>query len=1084
VLASHADTVSRSPADHALPEAGRRRAAGGTLEGERKHLTVLFVDVANSLQLAERLGPEAWHEIVDELFQILTEGVHRFDGTVNQYTGDGIMALFGAPIAHEDHAQRACHAARYLGTRLREYGERLRTARGVELAVRMGLNSGEVVFGKIGDEDRLEYTAQGHMVGLAARMEQLARPGHVCLSQHTASLVAGYFALRDLGAFAVKGVTTPVHAFELGDPCTSSTRLEVARARGFSRLIGRGGELAALEDALALARAGRGRIVHVIGDAGIGKSRLCHEFVTRCRRRRISVYEAHCVSHGQAVPFRPILQLLRSCLGIDERTAPGDARTTIRDLVLAHAPALEACLPIGFEFLGIGDPEQPPVRIDPDARQRQLATLLRGIVRARSGKRPAVILIDDVHWIDPGSEGLLLELLSAVRGTHTLLLLNARPGHRLPPVEPDHGGELVLAPLGTQAAGELIDELLGADRSLASLRNLIRERTAGNPFFIEEVVRSLVEAGTLQGGRGGYRLACPAAQVSIPVTVQAVLAARIDRLGDHAKAVLQAAAVIGRTFARSVLGHVLALSDEELDRGLRSLEEATLIHAEPGSSETEFAFHHPLTQEVAYRAQLAAQRVHLHAGVARALENLDSDRLDERAALIAYHWESATEPWHAATWHARAASWTGDMTQAESIRHWRKVRKMLRAVPPSPEVVSLALTACVRTMNLGWRLGLEASEADAVYAEGRALAERLGDTRSLAMLANLYMANLEAGMGHTRRSRARRYREQAREAQRLARATDDVGVRLAVCVNRVYSLYFAGKLGTALAIVDETLADAPADHRIGAEMYLYSPLLWIRSFRGQLLSYMGRPAEAAAALEDAVQAAIAHGELENRGWAEGFWVTQCWAVGDAAAALRHAHAAVEIAETTGSAFSRVLAYKALGVAHALAAAWPAAIETLQRSLEISREATANVLEDGSVLALLAEVHGHAGDLGPARLLADEAVAATRRRHTRMYECQAQIARAAVLVRTEGARGTRAIERALARAWALVEDTGARAYAPVIHECRAALARLRGDEGRWRRELEAARREFGSHGATGHLRRLDNGQSTATGEVRA
>lgn len=1063
-----------SPADHASPDTARRiRASGSIREGERKHLTIMFVDVANSLLLAEQLGPEIWHETVDELFRILTDGVHRFDGTVNQYTGDGVMALFGAPIAHEDHAQRACRAAWHLRARLRQFREELRVARGVELGVRMGLNSGEVVFGRIGDDLRLEYTAQGHMVGLAARMEQLARPGRVCLTEQTASLVAGYFALRDLGTFAVKGAAAPVRAYELGAPCTASTRLQVARARGFSRLVGRAAELAALEDALALAREGRGRIVRVVGDAGVGKSRLCHEFVARCRRRRVPVYEAHCVSHGQAVPFWPILELLRGCLGIETRTTPREARATVRNVVVAHDPALEAYLPVVFEFLGIGDPAQPAPRIDPEARQRQLAAILRGIVRARSDTGSFVILIDDVHWIDPGSEVLLLEICAAVRGTRTFLLLNARPDHRLPPVAADDGCEVALQPLGAQAAGELIDDLLGADRSLADLPARIRERTAGNPFFIEEVVRSLVEVGTLHGARGGHRLACPADDVSIPVTVQAVLAARIDRLGDHEKAVLQTAAVIGRTFARSVLARVALLSEVELDRSLRALEAATLVDAEPTASEPEFTFHHPLIQEVSYRAQLATQRVQLHAGVARALEALYPDRLDERAALIGYHWESATEPWQAAIWHARAASWTGVMTQAESIGHWRKVREMLHAVPPSPEASSLALAACVRTMNLGWRLGLDEREAEAVFEEGRALARRLGDTRSLAMLANLYLAYLQAAVLHTRTSQARRHREQAREARALAGATDDIGVRLAVCVNRVYSLYFAGDLGSALAIIGETLADAPADYQVGSEMFLYSPLLWIQSFRGQLLSYMGRPAEAAAALDEAVRAAIEHGELENRGWAEGFWVTQCWAVGDAAAALRHARAAFEIAETTGSTFSRVLAYKALGVAHALAGAWPAAIESLETSLGIARGANANLLEEGSVLSLLAEVNGHAGDPGSARRLADEAVAATRQRRQRIYECHAQLARAASLLRAEGARGARSVGRSLARAHALVEATGARAYEPFIHECRAGLARLRGDEGGWRRELDTARHQCRSRGATGHLRRLDD-----------
>jgi adenylate cyclase len=822
----------------------------------------------------------------------------------------------------------------------------------------------------------------------------------------------------------------------------------------------------------------------VVGDAGVGKSRLCHDFVERCRRRGVPVYEAHCVSHGQAIPFLPILDLLRSYLGIGERDGAADARAKIRDVLIPLDAGFESSLPLLFDFLGVPDPAEPPPRIDPEARERQLGDLLRRMIRTRSEREPSVVLIDDVHWIDGASEVFLREIVDAVPGTRTLLLLNFRPEYHSPSVAGAHGRELTLAPLGARAARELIDELLGSHRSLARLPERIRERAAGNPFFIEEVVHSLVEARALDGARGRYRLVCPAAEVAIPVTIQAVLAARIDRLGDQAKTVLQTAAVIGRTFARSVLRRVVGLPDGELDGCLRTLAGATLIHDEPGGPEPEFTFHHPLTQEVTYRSQLASQRVRLHADVAQALEALNPEKLDECAALIAYHWESATDPRQAATWHARAATWTGVTTQSESIRHWRKVRDLLRGGSGSAEADALVLTACVRTMNLGWRLGLPPGEADLVFEDGKALAERLGDTRSLAMLANLYVANLEAGMGHTRRSRARRYRDRAREAGRLARQTEDLGVRLAVCVNRLYSLFFAGSLRAALAFLDETLDQAPLDHRVGAEMYLYSPVLWIRSFRGQLLSYMGRPAEAESALREAVQSAATHGEHENRGWAEGFYVTHSWAVGNTEAALVHARAAVEIADATGSAFSRVLGYKALGLAHTLDAAWSDAIQVLDTSLCIAREAKANVLEEASVLALLAEAHLGAGKPATARRLAEEAVAAARRRRTPVYECQAQLARAAALLEPGGASAGRAVGQALARARALIEETGARSYAPFVHEQRAALARLRGDWTRCRRELSEARRQFLAIGAAGHARRIDGQPALVDPGLRA
>ncbi|NIQ90348.1 MAG: adenylate/guanylate cyclase domain-containing protein, partial [Deltaproteobacteria bacterium] len=329
------------------------------LEGERKQVTVLFADVKGSLELAEQVDPEEWHRILDRFFQILADGVHRFEGTVNQYTGDGIMALFGAPIAHEDHAQRACYAALHLRDELRRYADELRRTKALSFSVRIGLNSGEVIVGKIGDDLRMDYTAQGHTVGLAQRMEQLAPPESTYLTDQTARLVEGFFRLRDLGEFDLKGAGQPVRAFELEDVGALRTRLEVSRARGFSKFVGRDREMASLESALAQAGEGRGQVVGVVGEAGVGKSRLCLEFVERCRARGIAVYEAHCPAHGKAVPFLPLLELLRAYFGIAERDTAAEARRKIAGTLLLLDEGMRELLPLVFDFMGVPDPEHP-----------------------------------------------------------------------------------------------------------------------------------------------------------------------------------------------------------------------------------------------------------------------------------------------------------------------------------------------------------------------------------------------------------------------------------------------------------------------------------------------------------------------------------------------------------------------------------------------------------------------------------------------------------------------------------------------------------------------------------------------------
>jgi class 3 adenylate cyclase len=385
----------RSYTPHHLAE--KILTSRAALEGERKHVTVLFADVKGLMELAEQLDPEEWHRIMDRFLELLAAGVHRFEGTVNQYTGDGIMALFGAPVAHEDHGQRACYAALHLQHELRRYADEVRLEHGLGFSVRMGLNSGEVVVGKIGDDLRMDYTALGHSVGLAQRMEQMADPGKALLTGHTATLVSGYFQLRDLGATRIKGLTDPLHVFELEGVGRMRTRLDVSHARGFSKFVGRQSEMAVLEAALAQASAGNAQVVGVVADAGTGKSRLCYEFAKRCRAREVPVYGGHGVAHGKAVPLLPVLEFWRGYFGIVEHDTARAARDKIAGRMLLLDATFAEGLPLLFDFLGVPDPERPAPPLGPEARQRQLLDLTRRLARARSAREPAVVLFEDLH---------------------------------------------------------------------------------------------------------------------------------------------------------------------------------------------------------------------------------------------------------------------------------------------------------------------------------------------------------------------------------------------------------------------------------------------------------------------------------------------------------------------------------------------------------------------------------------------------------------------------------------------------------------------------------------------------------------
>ena len=549
----------------------------GALEGERKQVSVLFADLKGSMELAEAVDPEELHQIMDRFFEVLAEGVHRFEGTVNQYTGDGIMALFGAPIAHEDHAQRACYAALHLRDGLKRYADELRRTKGVSLSVRIGLNSGEVVVGKIGDDLRMDYTAQGHTVGLAQRMEQRAAADSTYLTEHTARLVEGYFQLRDLGEFDLKGVSAPLRAYELQGVGVLRTRLDLSRSRGFSKFVGRDREMASLESALEAAIAGHGQVVGVVADAGTGKSRLCLEFVERCRARGIRVNEAHCPAHGKTIPYLPLLEMLRSIFGIAERDSDHEARRKIAGELMLLDDTFQTLLPILFDFMGVADPAKPAPAMSPEGRQQQLFAFVRHLAQARSAHEPAVLFLDDLHWIDPGSDAFLAHSVDAAAPTRTLWLVNFRPEYHAEWMSQSYYQQLPLRPLPPEAITELLSDLLGTDPSVAGLPARIHARTGGNPFFIEEVVQSLVESGTLAGTKGAYRLVASVDALEIPPTVQSVLAARLDRLAEREKRLLQTAAVIGKEFAGPILKCVVGahgrepLADADLTTSLAAL---------------------------------------------------------------------------------------------------------------------------------------------------------------------------------------------------------------------------------------------------------------------------------------------------------------------------------------------------------------------------------------------------------------------------------------------------------------------------------------------------------------------------------
>ena len=998
--------------------------------GEKKQLTVLFADVQGSMDLQENLDPEVWAQIMGRFVAILAEGVLKFGGTVDKFTGDGIMALFGAPVAQEDHARRACHAAWHLTTAIATYGQELRASQGVDLHVRLGLNSGEVVVGRVGDDLRLDPTALGHAVGLAQRMEAMAPAGRAYLTEYTARLVEGWFRLEDLGPTTIKGAREPLCVYALAGPTAAPPILRAGRALGASRLVGRERELDVLEDALGAAAEGRAQVVGIVGEAGVGKSRLCEEFARSAADRGITVRRTTGVSHGRDVPLLPILALLRDYFRITEADIPDQARERVAERVLDLDPDLEDALPLLFDFLEVPDPAHAAPQLAPEVRMRRLLETISRVTQCRSGREVLVLLFEDLHWFDAQSAAFLERLIESFPGSRTLVLADFRPEFTASWMRHSYYRQLPLAPLREVAVGELLGGLLGADLSLAPLLGFVLERTGGNPFFVEEVVRALVEDGTLAGGPACYRLTRPLDQVRVPPTVQAVLAARIDRLPAEHKAVLQTAAVIGRTFSEPVLAKVTTLTGE-LEETLLALCAAELLQEVERRPVAEYRFWHPLTQEVAYGSLLTERRARLHAAVARAILELEPERLDERAALVATHFERADEHLEAARWNDRASGFALRSDVGEAMRRWRATLIHLNSAPETDEALGLGIRAHNRLIRYGARTGMGLDEAGRLYADARAMAERLQDPTQLASVTFAYGSTLFW------RGASRDGLDRYLEAARLSDQTDDADAQAGYWTPPAFAFGWTGPVSAGLRAMERCLTLCGGDADVGVRVLGFSSLSALGVVRAQLLSLCGRVEDARAGLDEGLATARARAEAEWIAWNLSIYPRLACTPDEFEQSLERAHEAVHVAESCGNPTSHVLALGGVGIAEMGLGRFPEAAETLERALAAARQRQVGLFEEASLLLHLARARLGLGDGDGARSTASEAVEVARRQGAQVVECLALLTRARILRGTAGGAGD--IDADLALALVLAQETEATAYEKEVEAERASLS---------------------------------------------
>jgi class 3 adenylate cyclase/tetratricopeptide (TPR) repeat protein len=685
----------------------------GAMEGERKGVTVMFSDVSGFTSMSEKLDPEEVHAIMDRAFEVILNEVHRYEGSINQFLGDGVMALFGAPVAHEDHAHRALSAALAIQSGLKPLAEDVRRMHGVEFRMRMGINTGLVVVGAIGKDLRMDYTAVGDTTNLAARLLGIAKPGQIVVGRRTQHLREGFFVFEDLGDFQVKGKTEPVRAYAVSSEISGRTRLEVSRERGLTPLVGRDQELKSLAGIHRRAADGQGAIAVLVGDPGVGKSRLLYEFLHRLEAEGVLELETTCASYGRSMAYRPIVELLRRYLGLSDGISGDEIRNRVaeqhqflglegeeRSILLAH-------------FLGVSAPLEFLNRLSgPQLKERTLGVLRDVFLRA-SELAPLILIVENMHWIDTASEEFLAHLAAGLPGHRTLLVLTTRPGYAAPWLAPPLAETIALEGLGAGDVRGMVRTLLAAEEISEQLFKILAEKCEGNPLYVEEILRQLQETGGIAVEGGEARLS--RADVTVPATIHDIIAARVDRLAEPLKQTLQGAAVVGRRFGISLVSRILEVVPDQVAGHLRELHGLDFVFPSAQEPELMFSFKHALTQDVVYAGVLERRRRTYHAAAGLGLEDLYAGRIGDVVELVAYHYGRSAEAEKAVDYAILAAEkaqrrWAN----TEALVQFEAALKRLETMPDTEPNRLRRIDGVVKQAEIKFALGRHAEQVQAL----------------------------------------------------------------------------------------------------------------------------------------------------------------------------------------------------------------------------------------------------------------------------------------------------------------------------------------------------------------------------------
>jgi adenylate cyclase len=1017
--------------------------------GEYKQVTVLFADVVESMDLAKALGPERLRDIMTMLFNRSAIVVRRYGGTVDKFTGDGLMALFGAPLALEDHALRGCLAALGIQQETQDLAAEVAGSDQIALRLRVGLDSGQVVAGNIGSGP-IRYTAFGEHVGLAQRMESVAPPGGVMVTESTARLVENVAVLDKTELVQIKGTDVMVPARRLlrtvADPV-------LARRRMWT-LVGRQWEMHALGGLVDESLAGRGSVVSIVGAPGIGKTRLAHEAAAIANELGVEVHSTSCESHAAEVPFHLLARMIRAVLRVDD--LDDEAARAVIEARFASASAEDRLLL--QDLIGICDICATLPAIEPDARRRRLAQMIKAGLLAR--RAPVLYVIEDVHWIDKVSEAMLAEFFSVISHTHSMVLATHRPEYRGLLSRMPGSQTIALSPLSDAQTATLTAEMLGSDPSVRQLADQITERAAGNPLFAQEIVRDLVERSVLQGDSGHYVAVGDCADVSVPVTIQATIAARIDRLNPRAKRTLNAAAVIGSRFNERTL---VSLTD---DLALEELADAELIYPVTFTSNAEYSFGHPLIRAVAYESQLKAGRAETHRRLAQTLELNEQDSADEVAALIAVHLEAAGDYRDAFGWHMRAGAWSiyRDIGATRvSWQHARDVADRLSETDPDRLLMRIA----PRTLLCGsaWRIGGGVPEAG--FEELRALTAAAGDRHSLAIA----MAGVVPALNF--RGRYPEAAQLASECVEFIESIGDSDLTVALLYGPSYAKYLNGEVREALRLTERVI-DLAAGDLVKGNLVLGSPLALMTSGRGAAKCSLGMSGW----LSDLDEGIDLGNSFDPTTRVIAAWF-KYWTVPNGTmvvdhVSLSHTAEVLQLAERAADDFNLVIARLTRGIvlAHSDGADRAAGLELLGKARETAVRGRFYLLAVPIVDTEVAKEKARTGDLDAAITMAQGVLDGEFDTGEMIYRGASASVLVESLLRRNEAGDVERAQATIDRLAAVPTDAGFVLHDVWLLRMRALVAQRRGDQAAYLQWVDRYRDGASSFGFAGHVAMAD------------